>query len=167
MLSMRIDSLAAMFVEQFLIGAGGRDGEALHLHFDLGVSHFTNSGSFHSTRGLHLLYHLPKGRAYVDVFSAVTAKRFSKIGDITQWTHECSHDSCWRDTRAFSKTYFEMAEEVNTQLRSENLLEVAPKDMSELNRFASYHEMFRWVPVTVKKDPTDENNYRKLIEVRK
>jgi len=96
MLEMKIERLAEQIVRHHLLGQG-RKKEALYLNFDLRLS----SNRFDQSRGLHLLYHQIPDCASVSVFSAMTLSPFGRIGEITSWEHDVSHDSCWRDIGIF------------------------------------------------------------------
>lgn len=165
MLTMRIDSMIAALVRQEL--KGGKNGEALHIHLDLGVSFHTGHGSYDQRRGLHLLYQVDEGYSYINVFSAVLDSPFAKIGDVKKWKHECTHDTCWRDIQLFSQLYFEMCKLVNEEMVKDGLPEQRPCDMSEHNSFPVFGQMFDWVKVKVSKDPKCERNYHKVVEVLK
>lgn len=163
--SITISILVNALVRQELQGKG-REKEALHFHFDMGMAHYTNNKTYSQRRGLHLLYHLnPKG-TYISVFSAVTPSCFTGIHEVEKWTHEVTHDCCWaNDIKGISGTYFDMAEKINAALKRDNLPEVAPAHMSEHNGFLVGAPVFEWVPVEVTKDPEDDNRYRRLIKV--
>lgn len=163
MLSIRIDRIAYQIVEDILLG-NGRENEALYLNFDVRLSYYDNGRTYDQSRGLHLLYHVLPGMRYVNVFSGVTRSPFGKLSEVRkELKHEVSHDSCWRDVRIFSDTYFEMANCINEERKKQGLSEVAPKDMSEHNSFRQ--KLFEWVPVKVSKDPNDSHNYRKLVKL--
>lgn len=165
MLSMRIETMVGGLVRQLL--KGGREGEVLHFHFDLSMgyhAHVNNGGdSYTARRGLHLLYWLPPERSYITVFSAVTLSPFVKVGDVKEWKHECTHDTCWRDIGVFAQVYFDMAKEINALLVADGHPEVAPAAMSEHNSSPIFGDFFEWLPAKVVTDPTDDRNYRKLI----
>lgn len=166
MLTIKISSVVDSIVKQMLARTPDfvEDDRALYFGFHLKLTHHSAS----SACGLHLLYHRTPGSTYVSVFSAVTPV-FEKLEKIesNRWKHEATHDSCWRDIQAFSKIYFEMAADVNAQLGE--AYQVAPVDMSQHNSFDDMFTdvAFKWVKVKVKKDPTDTNNYRRLIELLK
>lgn len=159
MLSLRLSSVAEAIVHSELIRKG-REKEALYLNFDLRMSLHDKGGDYNQSRGLHLLYHLMPGGGVVNVFSAVTPSPFGKLTDIPQWSHDCSHDSCWRDIPVFNKVYFEMAEHINQIRELDGREPVAPKDMHEWHNI---RELYRWVPAIITKDPTDPHSYRKLV----
>lgn len=161
MLTMKIDRMVAGLVRQELIEAKGKDGKALHFHFDLRMSYFTDDKSYDTSRALHLLYHLPYGYNSVDVFSAVLDSPFDGIRKVENWKHECSHDSCWRDVDVFPRVYFEMATKINEKLVEKGLEEVAPKEMHEFNSFALFGQVYDWVPVEVQRS----QEYRKEIKI--
>lgn len=168
MLSMRIDSLVAGIVRQILIEGGGKNGQALHFHFDCRMGYYAHvndgSESYSAARGLHLLYYLPEGMTYVSVFSGITDSPFDKVSEVKGWKHESTHDSCWRDdVKAFGQVYFGMAEEINAQLKQDGHPEVAPAAMSEHNSFRLMGPVFDFIPVKVEKDPEDKYNHRRII----
>lgn len=160
---MNIETFANAVVAQELVGKG-REDEALCFQFRLNLSHYHDGMQFRSGRGLILLYHLMPGYSYVTVFSGVSPSSFTDIKEV-EFFHEVTHDSCWRNIGAFSKVYFEMAKDVNTQLLAAGLSEIAPRDMSESNFFLLFGKAFTWQKVKVSKDPSDTNNYRKIVQV--
>lgn len=164
MLHMRIESFVDRAVRHALLGQG-REKEALYFHFDLRMAHYLPDGGRHSAaRGLHLLYHLNPDSSYVSVFSAVRGSPFERITAVEEWKHETSHDSVWRDIRVFSQVYFDMAKEINELRVSDGFPEIAPAAMTEHNGFRLLGDkLYEWVPAEVTKDPTDPNNYRKVI----
>ncbi len=163
MFEMKIDSLIERVVRHELLSKCTAN-EAMYFNFDISLSVYKgDSSSYTERRGLHLLYHSPYG-ASINVFSSVTENCFASLKDVgNRWKHETSHDSCWKDIRVFSKTYFEMAESINSHLRIHGQAEKAPKDMDQFNCFRDY--LFRWVSVKVSKDPKDTNNYRRIVEI--
>lgn len=164
MLQIKLERVANQIVQSELLNKGGRQDEALYLHFDLRMGYFTNDESYDESRGLHLLYHVRLGGSYVDVFSAVTDSPFDKIESIKEWKHEASHDTCWRDVSCFSIIYFEMAKAINNGLKKNGRKEVAPERMSEHSGFGLFDDLYEWVPIRItKKDPSD--SYRKTVEV--
>jgi hypothetical protein len=166
MLQIKVERVVNQIVQHELLGKGGRQDEALYLHFDLRMSYYEENQSDCRSRGLHLLYHVRPGGSYVDVFSAVTDSPFDKIESVKEWKHEASHDSCWRDVSCFSKVYFEMAKDINQARKSRGQVEIAPKDMHEHNGFGLFDNLYEWVSVRItRKDPCD--SYRKTIEVLK
>lgn len=174
MLTIRVETVVAAIVDQEL-RRKGRNKEALHFHFDLGMHyhHTYASGkveTFSQRRGLHLLYHCNVHSTYITVFSAITVSPFAAINKVEDedWKHEASHDSCWRDIRAFQESYFDMAEDINSALEKKGIEEVAPAAMQEHNSPAMFGQgLYSWVPVEVSKDPNDERNYRKIVKVLK
>jgi hypothetical protein len=129
------------------------------------VSDYSAKREFHDRRGLHLLYHLPKGWASVSAFSAVTEKVFTNVYEVADWKHEITHDSCWRDISTFARVYFGLCENVNDQRQAAGLKPKAPALMTEHNSFQLFGRLFDWIPVEVTTDPTDDRNYRKLVRV--
>lgn len=160
MLQMEIRSLVYHIVQQELVGKG-KDREALHLNFDLRMASYNDGHTYDQSRGLHLLYHCFPHSSYVSVFSGVTASPFGRLREVKEWRHECSHDSCWRDVNIFSHIYFEMAQQINDARKADKREAIAPKDMSEHNSFRD--RVYQWVPVSVKKDESDDYNYRRII----
>ncbi len=159
MVNIRISSLAEAIVHSELIRKG-REKEALYLNFDLRMSYYHEGEEYHQSRGLHLLYHVIPGGGVVNVFSAVTMSPFANIVDVREWSHDCSHDTCWRDISVFSKVYFEMAEHINQLRLVDGREPIAPRDMHEWHNI---RELYRWVPAIIAKDPTDERSYRKMV----
>lgn len=161
MLQFRLSSLVTRIVRH----AMDRDGEhrmthALYLNFDIRMSSYEDVGEFKSSCGLHLLYYCPPGMTYVSVFSAVTNSPFGKLKDVTEWRHETTHDSCWRDVPIFSEVYFGMAQKINSDRVDDGLPEIAPKDMSEHNSFPLFsEELWKWVPVKISR----ENDKREIV----
>jgi hypothetical protein len=165
MFSMKIEDLVQRIVMSELVGKG-REKEALYLCFDVSLSYYTDGDSYDQRAGLHLLYQVNPSYTYVNVFSAVTDSSFVPINKVEKWKHEISHDSCWRNIRVFSDLYFSMANAINEAMVEDGLKKVAPKDMHEYNKFSGFGDyLYRWVPVKISKDKTDENNYRKIIEL--
>jgi hypothetical protein len=163
MLKIDVRNVVHAIVEQELIRKG-REGEALYVNFDLRMSHHTNNKSYDQSRGLHLLYQVNPGYTYVSVFSAVTDSPFATIREVEEWKHEVTHDSCWRDTNVFSQVYFDMAEKINAAMKADKRKPIAPKDMHEWHNLGRAG-LFQWVKVNITKDPNDDRNYRKLVEV--
>lgn len=178
MLSMRIETLVNALVRQELVGKG-REKEALHFHFSLGMAVYTSSenyekrrksGSidpFEEHRGLHMLYYVKPGFSYISVFSAITPSAFMKVDEVQDWTHEITHDSCWAQVDTFSRAYFDMAEKINQAMVKEGLEKVAPLNMSEYNTPPLFGPVFDWVPIEISKDPNDDRGYRRLVKVLK
>jgi hypothetical protein len=165
-LSIGVSTLLNQLVRQELQGKGkGRENEALYFHLDCRMSHHTNNESYNESRGLHLLYQVNPGYTYINVFGAVTESPFERYREIKEWRHLATHDSCWRDVGIFQEVYFGMAEAINAKLKAANKKTIAPKDMHEWNGFGLTDHLFQWVPVRVTKDPTCEQNYRKLVEL--
>lgn len=164
MLSMRIDILVAGLVRQELQGKRRKD-EALYFNFDIGMSHHTSEKSYNERCGLHLLYHCSPGSSYITVFSGVTKSPFGKIKDVQSWEHESTHDSCWGDIRVFSNVYFGMAEKINAMLKEDGKETIAPVVMNEHNSCPAFSVFYKWVPVKVSYDETDDHHYRRMIEI--
>lgn len=169
MLSIGIQNLAQQIVNHEMLRVQAqphlRKYATLHLNFDLRMSNYIDSKSYNQSRGLHLLYNVNPGSTYVSVFSGVTDSPLGDIHDVNEWTHECTHDSCWKDIGIFSKIYFEMSDEINALRKADGLPSIAPKYMSENNRFRSFDSLFQWVAAEVKTDPNDRMNYKKLIKL--
>lgn len=165
MLQIKLDKVVNQVVTHEMRN-GWKANNALYFRFDLYMSHFVESQDYSQRCGLHLLYHVHPGSSSVDVFSSITDSPFAKINDIKEWKHECSHDSCWRDVGIFSNIYFKMAKSINEAMAASNLEEIAPKDMFEHNSFGSFDFLYKWVPVQIKKNPSDSyGHYRKTIEL--
>lgn len=169
MFEMRVSSVAEQIVTHHL-QAKGRENEAVYINFDVRLSYFRSVHSslqFNSSRGLHLLYHQCPGHATLSVFSAVTPSPFDRLKDIAEWKHETSHDSCWRDVRLYTDTYFLMARQINAQIVEAGGAEVAPAEMNQYCSFAGIGRgnLFEWVPVEVTKDPNDNHKYRRIVKV--
>lgn len=171
MLQIQVQNVVHAIVEQELRGKG-REDSALYIHLDLRMSHHTDDKSYDQSRGLHMLYYCLPHMNYISVFSSVTDSPFTGLRDVKEWKHECSHDSCWRDVNTYSQVYFKMAEDINSEIKQDwekkhpgrIAPQVAPKDMHEWHSFGR-SGLYMWVPVKVRKDPKDTNNYRKLVEV--
>lgn len=164
MLQMNLSSLVDAIVRQELIGKRGVVvGKALYFNFDVRLSHSEERGSYHQSRGLHLLYHCKFG-TYIDVFSAVTENCFAQIKDVGNWKHEVSHDSCWSNLHVFSEVYFSMAEKINGERSAKGLAKVAPRDMHQWNGFGR-QGLYQWVPVDVTKDLADVRGYKKKVQL--
>lgn len=159
MLTMKIETLVNALVQSEL-SKNQEKNKALYFGFDLHLS--VSTPSVFKRRGLNLLYY--KEGAFTSVFSAVTNLQWS-VPEKTEWKHEVSHDSCWRDIRVFSETYFKMAEEINKYLRDFGYEEVAPCNMNQLNTPRMFGSLYEWKKVKVIKDSTDQNNYRRLVEL--
>jgi hypothetical protein len=167
MLSISISKIVNQIVKHALLSNTERkEGEGLYLSFDCGLGHYTNSNSFSSRCGLHLVYHCLPGMTYVDVFSMVTNSPFAKVKDFdgSDFTHEVTHDSCWRDIEIFSSLYFGMAREINEKMKAAGLPEVAPGLMTDHSSFQLFDDnLWKWIPIKVKKDPAE--HYRKTLEI--
>ena len=164
MFSISLHQVVNDMVEHHLLNEDGRDNEALHFHLDLRMSYYRANMDHAVSRGLHLLYHCPKGFRSVSVFSGVTSSPFARIKEVEKWKHEGTHDSCWRQVQTISQLYFEMAEEVISHF--DKSLKLCANDLHEHNSFAMFGELFEWVPAEVKNDPEDRNNYRRVIVLR-
>lgn len=165
MLEIKVETVAAQLVRHFLVGQG-REKEALHIQFDLGLGSYTDNKSFNARVGLHLLYHLQPERSYISVFSAVTNNPFSKVKEVESWRHETTHDSGWRDIGVFSDAYFGLAQLVNLQREAAGLERIAPAKMANHSSFGVFvDKVFYWVPVEVFIDPECDRSYRKLIKI--
>ncbi len=166
MLNIKIETLVAQIVRQELVNQICRaENLGLYFNFDLRINHNDYPRSYNESRGLHLIYHANPGGSYITVFSGITDSPFAKIKDVDNWRHECSHDSCWRDINVFSATYFDMAAKINEAMVKDLRKEIAPKDMHEYSSFNGFDKAFDWVKCRVKKDETDTNNYRKVLEL--
>jgi hypothetical protein len=166
MFNISLISVVNKIVEHELIGKGPPTllrQEALHFHLDLRMSYYGKNEVFDISRGLHLLYYVRPGYSYpISVFSAITSSPFTKAKEVNEWKHEVTHDSCWRDIRTITELYFQMADQILTAMGEEGK-SLAPKDMHEHNGFALFGPLYDWIPVEVKKDLTDPNNYRKTV----
>lgn len=157
-----LSNVANQIVRHALVRQG-RENEALHLHFDLHTGYCTDSVSFSVRRGLHLLYHT--NMTCISVFSTITDNPFTSAKAISNWKHECTHDSCWADIPVFSLLYFGMADIINEQMKEKGLKEIPPCEMVEYNSFGYFDKLYYWLPARVRTDPTCENNYRKVVEL--
>lgn len=143
-------------------------GNALYFNFDVSLAHHVNNHvvgikEYRRRKGLHLLYHSPRG-SYVNVFSSVTENSFAKVGEVTNWKHETSHDTCWADIGTFSELYFSMSREINAEMVADGLPEVAPIEMHQFNSFRLFTEgLFQWIPVEVKNVVGED--YRKTVTI--
>jgi len=164
MLNIKIDSLVGQIVRQELVGKGRKD-EGLYLNFDCRLGNYVGTKTYSQSRGLHLVYHVNPGSSYVTVFSGVTDSPFASIKDVSNWKHESSHDTCWRDIHVFSEIYFDMAQKINEARMSYGLEDIAPAAMHENNSFNGFDKAFSWVKVSVTRDKNDINNYRKVLEL--
>ncbi len=164
MLSIDIRNIVYTLVRQLLIEPGGRKDEALQFSFDCGLAYYGHVGDgdeiYDARRGLYLLYYLPPERSYVTVFSAVTRSPFVKP---TEWKHECTHDTCWRDINIFSEIYFDMANKINAAMVKDGYGEVAPIMMTDHNSFQAFGKAWEWVGAKVVTDPACDRSYRKLV----
>lgn len=143
----------------------GYDTDALYIHFDVSMAHYHNGGEYSQRKGLHLLYQRDPGYSYITVFTGVTESPFAKIKEV-EWKYITHHDSCWKDVSTFSEVYFDMAKKVNEMLVKDGLPEIAPRDMTEHNFLPLFGaDLYKWVKIHMKKDPTDERNYRRLVTI--
>ena len=166
MLPIKLSKVVEALVRQLLVGNGRKD-EALYFNFDVRIHHHTGGESYSESCGLHLLYYCPPDMTYVTVFSAVTDDCFASIGDVKEWKHEVTHDSCWRDVEVFSKVYFDKAKKINALLVENGGKTVAPKDLSvDIYPAGLGDVMFTWVPVEVMRDFSDNRGYRKVVVVK-
>lgn len=163
MLTIDISKVVELIVRQEVYG-NPRPDKALYINFDLQLRHYFDGRSYIQKRGLHLLYHYNLG---ISVFSGITDSPFASIGGVKKWKHESSHSSCWKEIRIFSDVYFEMAQQINNELKKEGFPAVAPSTMLETNSFRHFDRMYDIVTVKVSKDKTDSLNYRKTIEVQR
>jgi len=152
-----LEHLTNDLVDQLLIDHGSD--KALHFHYDVRMSVYKNGREYRQSRGIHLLYYKPKGypKGYgaVTVFSAVLDNPFDKIDKVedSSWIHEGTHDSCWKEVKAFFGTYKRMADEINAELEVNGYDSVAPVHMQQHNSFALFGKAFQWVDVEVTKEP--------------
>lgn len=167
MLEMRIEHLVSGIVSRVLLEVPYRERDltkGLLFSFDFSLSSYEESGEYGVRCGLHLVYHAPHN--YVTVFSGITESCFGSPKDVKEWTHESSHDSCWRDISFFSQVYFNAANEVNEQRKKDGLKPIAPKDMNQNTFFQGIgRDAWRWIPVEITKDIEDPNYYRRLLKV--
>ena len=165
MFEIRLNNVVEKIVENELIEKGGKEGEALHFHFDVKLSYIGKVGKeYRQSRGLHLLYHIFPGSAYVNVFSGVTDSPFGKRWEVKEWEHEASHDSCWRSVSIFSNLYFEMANLINAARIKDRYKKIAPIKMNQYVNFCLFDALYRWVPVEiVRPDPND--SYKKAVKL--
>lgn len=168
MFEIKLERVVEQIVRHNLIGQG-RETEALYINFDVRLHNYDNENNkeFYTSRGLHLLYYSKSYGGAISVFSAVTVSPFDRIYSVEEWKHEVTHDSCWRDVRVFSETYFKMADEINAQRKKEKLDKIAPCEMTQHCSFAGIasNHLFKWVEVLMKKDTSDSYNYRRTIKV--
>ena len=165
MFEMKIDYLAASIVRS-VFQEGGREGQALHLHFDLRLSDYSEEIDATKSAGLHLLYWARPKSDWITVFSGVTESPFDGLHKVQAWTMEASHDSCWRDIKIVNSLYFGMAEELNQIRAQEGLAPKAPRDFSQFASFPLFEEdLYRWIPCEVNRDPGDSSGYRRVIKL--
>lgn len=169
-LSIEIESLVNNLVEQLLVKPGGNE-KTLHFGFKCEQAHYHSAQykgrSYYARGGLHLLYHRLPGYGYVNVFSAITSGLDVKIDKVTDWKHESSHDSCWRNIGAFNEVYFGLAQQLNEKLEADGHETVAPMNMTQHNGPQLFGPIFSWVNAKVTIDPADDRRYRKLVEIEK
>ena len=134
----------------------------MHFHFNCHLEYYQKevNKTYGSSCGLHLLYYRDfSSSCYKSVFSAITPSPFTKVQLVPEWKYECTHDSSWRNIQAFSQAYFGLAENINQALEADGLKPVAPIEMYQHCR-PQFFDFYDWIPVEVKKDPTDNNQYR-------
>lgn len=166
MLSMRVDHVVSMLVNQFLV-RNGRLNEAMYFKIDCSLNVYHDNVDSYSERcGLHLLYQQDPNSSGVNVFSATTKSPFANVREVTDWNHLTSHDICWREVSIFSDVYFGLAEKINASLKADRKPGSAPRDMHEHTSFALFHEAFVWVPVSIAIDPNCKRSYRKIVTVK-
>lgn len=167
MLNISIQDVVAAIVRQELGRTDRDENKALYFNFDCSLSHYTEETQYSQRMGLHLLYHCTPGYRYITVFSATTESGLAKLNEVKEWKHECTHDSCWQNINIFSQICFDMARDINEALVADGLKEMAPIDMHEYNSFNMFSgaECYQWVPVRITKDPNDQHNYRKILEL--
>jgi hypothetical protein len=163
MLKIEADCIINDLVRNNLQGKGHRDA-ALYFHLDCSISSYEDSEKFSERMGLHLLYWCPPGISYISVFAAQMENPFHSRKEVREWKHLITHDSCWAQTRFFSENYFAMAKLVNEQRVRAGLQEIAPRVMTQLNRFHR-ESIALWVPVMVGKDPNCDRNYRLTLTI--
>jgi hypothetical protein len=128
-----------------------REGEALHIGFDVRLGDYSDDLENSLSAGVHLIYHCRFGN-YITVFSGVTDRPFDDYKSIEAWTHEVTHDSCWRDIQIIDRVYFSFADELNRLRLEAGLNRKAPKEFNQFVDFLHMDSMFAWVPVEVTKD---------------
>jgi hypothetical protein len=165
MLEMRISDVVDQVVQHAL--QNNQEGQAVYLNFDVRLSCYDSGNKFQysATRDLHLLYHKLLQGANISVFSAITPSPFNRLNKVAHWTHEATHDTEWRRASIFNQMYFAMAEEVNNRRGLAGLSSIAPIAMKQHCDFPLGNELFKWVPVSIRKDPEDQYGYRRLITV--
>lgn len=159
MLQLEVRSIINSLVRQELEGKSGNEHRALYFNLDLEMYDLEKS---RRRRGLHLLYHSLMGTS-VTVFSGITESSFASIQEIQPWIFEISHDSCWRNAEVFQVLYFGLVSELNQHRKSLQKKTLAPVEFCQHTTFR--HPVFQWMPVKVSKDPTDSDNYRKIIQL--
>lgn len=160
MLEMRIETLVNTVVGQLLVEQP-RENEGLYFAFNVGLTYHAPDGRTYDTkrRGLHLFYFARNG--YVHVFSGVTSSPL-KANEVS-WSHECSHDSCWRDVAVISDLYFVMADEINEQLEAGGKPTMAPAAMTQHIYPQRSRSLFTYSKCKVEYDPTDPHHYRRTL----
>ena len=141
---------------------GHGPGEALCISLDCRMADFETDE--HLARGLHLIFYAPNTNA-ISSFSGVSDSPFDAPTQVRLWTHECTHDSCWHDIQAYSKLYFELADNLNMVRLDKGWSERAPRDFYQATFFRFSEHIYSWVPVKVTIDPEDPNRHRRLLKL--
>ena len=167
MFRMSIESLTNSLVRSLLQDkTDHNEGEALHFFYDVSLLSRENGKTYERRVGLHLLY--CKSYSYIHVFSATTHSQ-RRIADVAVggWKHQSSHDSEWKNTRAFSDLYFQMAHDINDARETDGLTSIAPIVLEQNGHttVGLFQPPFEWVKVHMTKDPTDPCSYRRMIKV--
>lgn len=163
MFAMPLDYLVASIVRSEF--PSDRVGQALHFHFDVRLSDYSEEVNTTQSAALHLLYHTHPMGSYISVFSGVERGRpFTSVKEIKEWKHEVTHDSCWRDINAITQLYFDMAEELNALRVKAGYEAKAPRDFSPFVSFALFSDgLYSWIPVEVNRDPVD--SYKRTVKL--
>lgn len=110
---------------------------------------------------------------FVVIFTSNTSVFVATPDDVFCWdktpelfVNTSNHDSCWRSDglRFLSQCYFEMADSINTELLDKGFKEVAPRDMSQHNRF-NFGKMVE--RVRIEKEKLDDSYHYKLTKIEK
>lgn len=164
MLEMNLETLISGIVNQVLLETPYKDRDikkGLHFGFDVSLSSYVNGKEYNVRKGLHLVYYARTN--YVTVFSGVTEKFFTSPKEVTEWKHEATHDSCWRDIVAFTNLYFDMAERVNEKRVIAGLKSVAPKNMEQNVFFMGFgRDVWNFIDVEIDYVDKSDSYSRKL-----
>lgn len=140
------------------------EGKGLLFSFDVSLSDHSNGLGLSYRRELDLLYNTySRNGTYISAFSRIGVLGEERDRKKHVWTHECTHDSCWRDLSVISNLYFEGARVINDKRVRAGLKEIAPRDMGDHTGFNIFRPAFEWVDVEQTKLDNDARFAIKVV----